>query len=157
MSDYLQYWKLEQVKVGKPLDYTASGQFAGVGLQAGDTLWIVTIREHRLKLVGPDVEQVCTRAEAEEQLRRHNLFGGLFTERPPLYALPLEATMQIAQEIDIHDLAADIRFNSPVNRLFIDTDGKIDGKQIQRLRRLTLSSEEMLEVRLGQQTAASRR
>ena len=52
MRHFLAYWKPNQIPlmVGKPLDHAGSAQFRRVS--PGDVVWIVTVHDGRLKLLG---------------------------------------------------------------------------------------------------------
>lgn len=68
MHHFLQYWKPDQIPlmVGKPLDHAGSAQFKRVS--PGDVVWVVTVHNGQLKLLGRiRVAEVVTR---EDALRR---------------------------------------------------------------------------------------
>lgn len=60
------------------------------------------------------------------------------------------------KEQDIQDLAESLRFNSPNDRLTLESADRVDGKQIQSIRELISSSGELLQERLAKRSDASR-
>ena len=139
MPDFLQYWKTydPEKEVGTPLDFAASAQFKRV--KAGDTLWIVALRQHRLTLLGHlVVGSVVSRSEAIKVL-------GNRVYDAPLVALAEPGTQQDIIEADIQQLASGLRFNSPKDRLSLPDLQRTDGKQLQSMRELTLESSHVLQ------------
>jgi Domain of unknown function (DUF3883) len=143
MRHFLQYWKVEQADLyeGQPLDHAASAQFGLV--HPTDTLWIVTIRDHRLKLLGRlRVAEIVGQQEAERRLGRKPYEG-------PFHALAEPGTVEPVFETDIQDLAKRLRFDSDREKLKIKKANRTDGRQIQRLRELTLESVGLLAKRFA--------
>jgi hypothetical protein len=69
MRHFLQYWRTynPERELGTPLDFAASGQFKK--LDPGDVLWIVTLRQQKLTLLGRlIVSKVVSRPEAIKEL-----------------------------------------------------------------------------------------
>ncbi|MCG8029924.1 MAG: hypothetical protein N0E59_02020 [Candidatus Thiodiazotropha taylori] len=80
MTDYLYYWKMDEVKTyihrNETLDYAASKQFVSKGVNLNDTIWLVTSLGLNLELVGKlTVSNLVSRSEAEGILNRRGLFG----------------------------------------------------------------------------------
>ncbi|MGE3465705.1 MAG: tetratricopeptide repeat protein, partial [Pyrinomonadaceae bacterium] len=121
-----------------PLDVIASNQLMTVA--PGDTLWIVTLTQER-ELVLAGRLAVGEVVEYEEAIRRMPDAGLWQAE---YYAFPEPGTEEYIREIDIHDLAEDLRFDSENDRLVL-RDGKINPQQFQSMRKLTRQSVEMLE------------
>ena len=72
----------------------------------GDVLWIVTIRDRRLKLLGRlHVERIINKFEAEQLLPRDSLYQAEF------YALSNLLAAGQAREVDINGLATRLRFS----------------------------------------------
>lgn len=141
MRHILQFWKVEQAdaNVGQRLDHTASAQFDRVS--PGDVLWIVTVRDHRLKLLGRlVVDAIVNQREAERRLGRTNLYPA------PLHAISARG-IEAVREIDIQDIAGKLRFNSPHDRLTFRHPDVTDGKQLQSLRELSEKAAEELSER----------
>jgi hypothetical protein len=81
MRHFLQYWRTynPEKEYDTPLNFAASGQFERV--QAGDILWSVALKEHRLTLLGRlVVGDVVGRKDAVKRLGK-NIYGAA------LYAL----------------------------------------------------------------------
>jgi ADP-ribosylglycohydrolase/tetratricopeptide (TPR) repeat protein/protein-tyrosine phosphatase len=141
-DDYLLYWQERSIQDHAsndwPLDVIASNQLMTVA--PGDTLWIVTLTQER-ELVLAGRLAVGEVVEYEEAIRRMPAAGLWQAE---YYAFPEPGTEEYIREIDIHDLAEDLRFDSENDRLVL-RDGKINPQQFQSMRKLTRQSVEMLE------------
>lgn len=147
MRHFLQYWKVDQADVnrGSPLDHAASAQYHRVS--PGDMLWVVTIRDHRFKLLGRlRVEKIVNQKEAK-RLRGKGIYPA------KLHALAVPNTVEFVSEIDIQDLAKMLRFKSGRDRLALNDAGSVDGKQIQTLREVTPESARLLSERWGKRSA----
>ena len=132
MLHFLQYWRMYDptYELGKPLAFAASAQFKR--LKPGDTLWIVALRQQRLTLLGRlIVGKVVSRREAIREI-------GDRVYDAPLVALAEPGTEQDIIEADIQQLASQLRFNSSHDRLSLPHPERIDGKQLQSVRELTL-------------------
>ena len=148
MRHFLQYWKTHNPARdrGTPLDFAASAQFKK--LKKGDTLWIVALRERRLKLLGRlIVGGVVSRKQAIKTL-------GDRVYDAPLVALAQPGTEQDIVEVDIQELAPRLRFKSPKDRLALPDPTRTDGKQLQALRELTQESSELLRSILNSGSAS---
>jgi 5-methylcytosine-specific restriction enzyme A len=153
MRHFLQYWKVEQADRlnGKPLDQAASAQYEKIGLSKGDVLWIVTIRNHGLRLLGRLlVDDVVGQSEAEAILQQKNIYES------PFHAIADRDTIHEVNEQNIQDLAEGIRFHSHNDRLVLESPNRVDGKQIQAIRELTLSTAELLRARLDERSDKTR-
>jgi len=142
---FLQYWKSAEADriSGKPLSVAGSGQFERIRLAKGDVLWIVTIRDRRLKLLGRlHVERIINKFEAEQLLPRDSLYQAEF------YALSNPLAAGQAREVDINDLAPRLRFKSAAPELVV-VDEEVDGRQLQAIRELDLSCIPLLEMNLA--------
>lgn len=142
MRHFLQYWKVQQADENsdKPLEHTASAQFEKVS--AGDVLWIVTIRNHHLKLLGRlHVAKLVSQQEAERHFNDEALYEAQF------HAIAKDGTVEKIREIETQDLAIQLRFNSDRDRLTLARPGRTDGKQLQSIRELTNESVALLEAR----------
>jgi len=149
MRHFLQYWKVDQADVnrGSPLNHAASAQYYRVS--PGDRLWIVTIRDHRFKLLGRlSVERIVSQKEAEQLL-------GKDIYEAEWHALAVPSTLEHVSETDIQDLAKTLRFKSGHDKLALNDEGGVDGKQIQTLRELTADSAQLLAERLERRSATS--
>jgi 5-methylcytosine-specific restriction protein A len=144
MRHFLQYWKPNQIAImaGKPLDHAGSAQFRRVS--SGDVVWIVTVHNGRLKLLGRiRVAEVVSRDNA---VRR---FGEAYDA--PLQIIGIEGTVLTMMEHDIQRIAAELRFESPTHPKLVLTDpNRIDGKQMQAIRKLTYPSAMLLAHEIGE-------
>ena len=66
----------------------------------------------------------------------------------PLVALAKPGSVQDIIEKDIQELASSLRFNSSKDRLSLPDPERIDGKQLQSMRELTLESSHILQAAL---------
>lgn len=144
MRHFIQYWKsveADRVK-GHLLVRSASGQFHRIGLAKDDVLWIVTIRDGRLKLVGQlVVDRVVDKRTAERMFPDANLYDAAF------YALADSRSVVTASEIDIQELTHTLRFNSSTSELMVFED-TVDGRQLQTIREIDPTCISLLESKL---------
>lgn len=144
MRHFLAYWKPNQIPlmVGKPLDHAGSAQFRRVS--PGDVVWIVTVHDGRLKLLGRIwVTDVVSRKNAIKR------FGDAYDA--PLHIVASPQTVLTTVEIDIQHLADQLEFESAKHsKLSLEDADHTDGKQLQALRRLTYGSAMMLARELGE-------
>jgi hypothetical protein len=134
MRHFLQYWKcrIAEYTADTPLNHSASSQLGRVS--RGDILWIVTIREHRLKLLG----RLVIGDILGERAAKRKLGSDLYKAK--YHAVGQEGTVHKQVEIDIHRESFALRFESPIDRLTLTRSGQMDGKQLQSIRELTLDS-----------------
>lgn len=146
-THYLYYTKPGQAAVdmdihgvdGIGLDHWASDQFKKV--QPGDHLWIVTIEEGELFLIGHlPVEHLMTHEEAVKFLGRDDLYA----RNHHVVCSPDRAEYMTV--VNIHSIAPSLRFHSDKDRLAFCEDGTVTAHQIQSMRRLTEDSTEILEA-----------
>lgn len=139
--DYLFRWRPENVSVGKPLNYAASGQFRN--LEPGDRIWVVTSNGDTLLLVG--VIPVTSVGDQNHASRR---LGNVPGYEAPLYAFGPKDREALAVAIDISDIADQLRFISNASdRLNLKKDL---AQQLQRIRRLTPESVRLLAQALDE-------
>lgn len=137
--NFLNYWKNGLNTGVQKLNHSASAQYSRV--EVGDVLWIVTLRNYRLTLLGPLlIHEIAGLREAQRKLGRKDLYPAR------LHALAALGSAERRRDIDIHDLSADLRFESERDHLVLH-HGRIDGKQIQTLRQLTEDSTHLLAQR----------
>jgi hypothetical protein len=89
--DFLAFWRLETLdaalQTGSPLNYAASNQYGRV--KVGDTVWLVSVRTGRLRLIGRIVVgQVTGRESAERVLGTQQLWDA------DHYILPVPNTIR---------------------------------------------------------------
>ncbi len=123
---------------GIPLDHWSSAQFKK--LREGDHLWIVTISEGRLFLLGHlAVDQMLNFQQAVKYLGREDLYDATYhAVCEPEHAEHMEVW-------DIHEQAPALRFESANDRLVFEDDGLLAAQQMQSMRRLTEESVSLLE------------
>lgn len=143
MRHFLQYWKSNEADmvVGKPIDHAGSAQFSRV--KPNDVVWVVTLREGRLILLGRiHVSEIVSRQQAQKRFAE--VYGA------PLHIVAKNGTVKILEEHDIQDIAADLRFSTGHDRLKFESPTKTDGKQLQSLRELRPESAKLLADVLGE-------
>lgn len=146
-TDFMAFWRLETLDAalrdGKRLEYAASNQYSRVAV--GDTVWLVSVRAGRLRLVGRIVVGLAT--DRDTAVRS---VGSTELWQANRYILPAPGTTHPVADIDIHHLVPDLRFSGSSDRLTADEDGAINGQQLQAMRRLTGESARLLADALGQ-------
>lgn len=148
-ADYLSYWKPATVQCvledeGSLLNHAASEQYGRV--VPGDTVWIVTAWSGgHLMLLGPMlVDERTDRETAARRLGTDDLWeASHHILAPPGREAP-------ARDVDISDLAGDLRFESEKDRLDTGNRSKI-ASQLQSMRRLTPASAALLRERWGEE------
>lgn len=145
-AHYVYYSKPSQAELdlsihdadGIPLDHWSSAQFKK--LRAGDQLWIVTIAEGRLLLIGHlAVHQMLTFQQAAKYVGRDDLYDATY------HAVCEPDHAEHMEVLDIHELAPALRFESANDKLVFAEDGLLAAQQMQSMRRLTGESVAMLE------------
>lgn len=131
MTDWLSYWLPDtfERERGRLLNHSASEQFGKV--QAGDTVWFVTIADGYLRLIGRlEVDKVVGQREAERILRTQDLWPARY------HLIAKTGRMTRASSLDISGIALELRFEGRVDRLKPD----YKGQSFQTMRRLTPAS-----------------
>jgi hypothetical protein len=146
--DFLAFWRLETLdaalRARSSLNYAASNQYGRVTV--GDTVWLVSVRSGRLRLIGRIVVvQVTDRQGAERVLGSQQLWDA------DHYILPVPNTIRPVEDIDIHHLAPELVFRSAGgnHQLVLDEDGAVNGQQLQAMRVLAGNSPQLLTDALG--------
>jgi hypothetical protein len=143
--DFLAYWKPStvdlQLEAGGPQNHAASNQFGRV--EKGDTVWLVTVRDGRLRFVTRIVVgQVTDQAGAARLLRCEpaDLWEADY------HIVAAEGTELDILDVDIQDRAPSLRFESAGghDRLAIAEDGTVNAQQLQTMRVLSPASAEIL-------------
>jgi len=148
---FLQYWKPKQVDreiaMGHALDHSGSEQLNKIS--PGNIIWIVTVREGQLNLVGRLVVDEAIGYE-EAKKRFPNVWEAEY------HAVAKSGTEEPINELSLMPIAESLRFISTTHRDRLDIqDGKVDGKQLQAIRELTADSTRLIEqlwYGLGQAT-----
>ena len=137
MRHFLQYWKEDLNDLDGTLNHAASAQFKRV--QPNDVLWIVTLIDRRLTLLGTIVV-----GKVVEQKEAKSLLGDVWTA--PLHVIAKDGTEMKSIKADIQALAPDLRFNSERDRLTLPNRNRTDGRQLQILRELSPGTVKQLET-----------
>ena len=151
MKHFLQYWKnySSSAELGTPLLFSASNQFPKRNVSKGDSLWLVTLIEGRLTLLGHfQIDSVIGQAEAQRLL-------GPSIYLASTYAIPARGEERPIVEVDIQHHADHLRFLGNSVKLSFHDPEITDGKQLQSLRQLTDESVRLLSLSLGIQAADS--
>jgi len=149
-ADYLSYWKRATVQrvleEDSPLlGHAASEQYDR--LAPGDTVWIVTTWSGgHLMLLGPIlVDQLTDRETAARVLGTDDLWEASH------HILAPSGREAPARDVDLSDIAAELRFESPrADRLDLSDPAKV-ASQLQAMRRLTPASAALLRERWGEE------
>ena len=131
MADFTTYWLPQQVRNsrGVLLDHAADNNFRDV--QPGDTVWIVTVRQGELFLVGRiSVVRVLDQAGAE-RLLNERLWEADFHVYCP------RRRSERARVVPLGKDTWNLSFVSDTSPRLISKSGKIDAQQVRRVRRLT--------------------
>jgi hypothetical protein len=143
--DFLAYWKPStvdlQLEAGGPQDHAASNQFDRV--EKGDTVWLVTVRHGRLRLVTRIVVgHVTDQAGAARLLRCEpaDLWEADY------HVVAAKGTELEIVDADVQGLAPSLRFESAAghDRLTIAEDGTVNAQQLQTMRILSPASAALL-------------
>lgn len=131
-KDYLSYWTPKTVEQEpKPivLNHAASDQY--YRLERGDTVWIVTMKDKQLRLLGKiRVDAITNQKEAERRLGTDDVWAA----RYHIFAAAGDDTRSFCLNISEH--AERLRFESVNDRLILN-DGQVNPQQLQSMRQLT--------------------
>jgi hypothetical protein len=143
--DFLAYWKPStvdtQVETGGPQKHAASNQYGRVS--KGDTVWLVTVRDGRLRFVTRIVVGQVTgqpRAASVLGCRPEDLWEAEY------HILAAPGTELQIMDTDIQHLAPSLRFESAGghDRLILTDDGMVNAQQLQTMRVLSSASVDLL-------------
>jgi hypothetical protein len=142
-GDWVTYWTPDGFRqmLGEPLlNRIASAQLDR--LRIGDRVWVVAAPAGRLVTLGwvPVLEPAVGRAEARRRLGREPYDA-------PFHLFVPDADARPPRECDLHSLAGILRFESRASDRLILADGKVNGQQMQTMRRLTPESAALVEAR----------
>jgi hypothetical protein len=138
MADFTTYWLPQQVRdnQGALLDHAADNNFRDVA--PGDTVWVVTVRQGELFLVGRiPVARVLDQADAEE------LLGGPLWEADFHIYCPKKRA-EPAGLVPVGKETWKLSFVSDTSPSLNPKAGKLDAQQVRRVRRLTPASAAIL-------------
>ncbi|MCL6504890.1 MAG: hypothetical protein K6T86_19605 [Pirellulales bacterium] len=147
--DFLAYWKPDtadwNVAKGGPLNHAASNQFGRV--EPGDTVWLVTVRSGRLYLLG---RIIVGRVTDQEGAARALHTTKDYLWEADYHIIAANGTAHEITDLDIHSLAASLRFESPTGRdRLAVADNMVSAQQLQAMRVLSPASAELLSGALG--------
>jgi hypothetical protein len=146
MTAFLQTWKdgaqTARSREGRPLDHAASEQYAGMGVTAGDVLYIAYLERGALHLIGR-----LPVAEIVDQRRAEELFDAPVWQASFHAVGPGGDPMAFGLVVP-DDVIERLRFSRATgepSRLERSFDGSISGQSLQRIRRLTADSAALLD------------
>ncbi|MGB7337788.1 MAG: HNH endonuclease, partial [Phototrophicaceae bacterium] len=146
VKHYLLYWKVAadiRADIGQHMTtaYAASNYLRRV--KPGDVLWIVNVNQHRLYVLG--------RLKVEFVVDDTAIAQDLVDPLPDTwqdadwYAISNKYAIEPMREIDITQLADNLRFQSRVSDMLDVVDGRVDANQLTTLRQLTVQSAQLLD------------
>lgn len=145
-QDLLLYWSPETadevLSRERTLDHAASDQLWRTS--TGDTIWIVTVRDGELFLLGKlYVDEVTNRIGAIKRLGAADVWGN-----KKHYAITPSNLIEPLKEVSITSIADKLRFKATSKkrtRLDLRSGGKVNAQQLQTMRILEESSVGLLE------------
>ncbi len=150
--DFLQLWHHTtadwHLSESYILSHAGSDQFHRV--QPGDTIWTVTVYPPgELVLLGRlRVGERTDYQGARERFRTDDIWEAKY------HVIAESGTEEPLQEVDLMDVARELRFVSKINDRLDLVDGLVKAQQLQTMRELTPESAKMLE---GKWSASNRR
>ena len=140
--EFLSYWKPDGLSF---LQYTqwkarylGSDQLARRGIDPGDRVWISTMRGELFNMIAPLVVR-----EIVGPQRARELIGIAEVYQSKWYAIAVDP--QTVRQFSIEELVDQLRFVGANDRL-TRTNGRVDAKQLQTIRELTVDSANLLET-----------
>jgi predicted HNH restriction endonuclease len=146
VKHYLLYWKVDpanrpDIAQHKTTAYAASKYLRRV--KPGDVLWIVTVHQHRLYLLGRlKVEFVVDDTAIAQELVDPQPEQW---EDADWYAISNKYAVEPMREINITHIADKLRFNSRASEMLDIVEGRVDANQLTTLRQLSITSAQMLD------------
>lgn len=140
---FFMYWRPDTVdyvfdEPGRKLAHAAGEQLGRVN--AGDTVWVVTVRSGELSLVARLlVDEVTDQAGAEKYYPE----GGLW--EASYHIIVADKDVEEMRKVSLAEAVRDLRFVSDVNDRLTRRDGHVDPKQLQTMRLLTDESAGMVK------------
>lgn len=146
VAHYLLYWKIDPAirpQVGQHLTtaYAASPHLRKT--KPGDVVWIITVHEGHLYLLG--------RLQVEFVVDDTAIAQELVDPQPAewyeadWYAISNKYAIEPMRELDITPLAAQLRFVSHASPQLDVLNGKVDAQQLRALRQLNVISAQLLD------------
>jgi hypothetical protein len=153
--DLLSYWKPKTASNNAQdgdglLEHSASNQYGR--LEIGDTVWLVTVREGDLYLLGRiTVSRLLPREEALRAFPGEDLWDAKYH----ICSEPGKA--QPIKEIHLGHLTGKLRFQSLIGKdRLVLTNGKVNPQQLQTMRILKSGVAPLLEAALGGECKATK-
>lgn len=146
VKHYLLYWKIDpehrpDIAQHKTTAYAASKYLKRV--KPGDVLWIVTVHQHRLYLLGRlKVEFVVDDTAIAQELVDPQPEQW---EDADWYAISNKYAVEPMREINITHIADKLRFNSRASEMLDIVEGRVDANQLTTLRQLSITSAQLLD------------
>jgi hypothetical protein len=146
VNHYFLYWKVDpeirpNIAQHMTTAYAASNTLKRV--KPSDVLWIVTVHQHHLYLLG--------RIKVEFIVDDTNIAQDLVDPQPEewidadWYAISNKYAIEPMREIDITSIADKLRFQSRISEMLDLADGRVDANQLTSLRQLTLQAAQMMD------------
>jgi|GEM_PF-1006420 len=146
VKHYFLYWKVDpgirpNISQHMTTAYAASNYLRRV--KPGDVLWIVTVHQHHLYLLG--------RLKVEFIVDDTGIAQELVDPLPDTwqdsdwYAISNKYAIEAMREIDITHVADKLRFNSRVSEMLDMVNGQVDANQLTSLRQLSVHSAQMMD------------
>src|SRR5688572_16254336 len=146
VKHYFLYWKVDseiRPNIGQHMTtaYAASNYLKRV--KPSDVLWIVTVNQHHLYLLG--------RLKVEFIVDDSTIAQDLVEPAPETwidadwYAISNKYAIEPMREIDITHIADKLRFSSRVSEMLDMVDGRVDANQLTSLRQLTVQAAQMMD------------
>ena len=139
---FMLFWRETSVttaeRLGTVLDVVSSNQLDGI--LRGDTLWVATVENGELVLVGRmRVGEIIGREEAERRFGDENVW------KSNLFAVALDTdSCELPRRVHLGERAYDLRFMEDDADRFVSVEGRISRSQTRKVRELTFGSAEML-------------
>jgi hypothetical protein len=147
---FIQLWAQSQNKwlqdkdvvAHKPLIHTAGNQFEKRNVQPGDYIYVVTVVNHQLYLIGRlQVDRICSQIEAEHILKTTNLWeAGEHAIAKNGTAIPMWHNLLIPRKS-----AESLIF---ITQKGFTSLGPVDGRKLQTIRELAEESAKTLDKML---------
>lgn len=133
------------------LGHSASDRLGSVA--PDDTVWVVTVYpEGELVLLGMVLVGECTDLEGARRKLDYDVYPANY------HVIARPGTEDSLREVDLMDVAGDLRFVSKKNDRLDLVDGQVNAQQLQSIRELTEQSAKILgEKWLGNQSATRKR
>lgn len=129
----------DEVRRGESLNHTAGNQFKRQKVRSGDFIYVVTVEDQQLYLIGRlQVDRICSQQEAERILKTTNLWlASQHAIAKPGTELPMRSDLAVPLET-----AEGLPF---VTKQRLTRLGPVNGRKLQAMRELTEDSAKALD------------